>query len=87
MTIDEDGPPCQGHCNNRGCLEVLASATGSCARPTRGQPAAGRYPGGHPGDGEELDARLIIERARSGYPESLQVLEMVGRNLGIGIAN
>ena len=28
MSIDEDGPPCQGHCHNRGCLEVLASATG-----------------------------------------------------------
>ena len=28
MSIDEDGPPCQGHCRSRGCLEVLTSATG-----------------------------------------------------------
>ena len=25
MVIDMDGPPCQGHCPNRGCLEVMAS--------------------------------------------------------------
>src|SRR5205085_9593758 len=28
MVVDEYGPPCQGHCPNRGCLEVLASAVG-----------------------------------------------------------
>ena len=35
MSIDEDGPPCQGHCTNRGCLEVLASATGVMAAAQR----------------------------------------------------
>ena len=28
MVIDENGPPCQGHCPNHGCLESLASAAG-----------------------------------------------------------
>ena len=28
MVVEEDGPPCQGHCPNRGCLEVMASAIG-----------------------------------------------------------
>ena len=28
MSVDEDGPRCHGHCPNRGCLEVFASATG-----------------------------------------------------------
>ena len=27
MVIDMDGPPCQGNCPNRGCLEALASGT------------------------------------------------------------
>src|SRR5437763_8339428 len=27
-SVDENGPPCRGHCPNRGCLDVLASATG-----------------------------------------------------------
>ena len=35
MSIDEDGPPCQGHCHSRGCLEVLASATGVMAAAQR----------------------------------------------------
>jgi glucokinase len=27
MVIDLDGPPCQGYCPNRGCLESLASGS------------------------------------------------------------
>ena len=27
MVIDMDGPPCQGNCPNRGCLEVMASGS------------------------------------------------------------
>ena len=27
VVIDQAGPPCQGNCPNRGCVEVLASGT------------------------------------------------------------
>ena len=27
MVVDMDGPPCQGNCPNRGCLEAVASGT------------------------------------------------------------
>ena len=27
MVVDMDGPPCQGACPNRGCLEVMASGS------------------------------------------------------------
>ena len=27
MVIDFDGPPCQGNCPSRGCLETFASGT------------------------------------------------------------
>ena len=27
MVVDMDGPPCQGTCPNRGCLEVMASGS------------------------------------------------------------
>ena len=88
MTIDEDGPPCQGHCPNRGCLEVLASATGIMREANA---LADARPAGTlreaRGGGAVLDARFVIEHARIGDAESLQVLETVGRNLGIGIAN
>jgi glucokinase len=67
---------------------VLASATGimreantlADARPA-GTMREAR------GGGAVLDARFVIEHARIGDAESLQVLETVGHNLGIGIAN
>jgi glucokinase len=88
MTIDEDGPPCQGHCNSRGCLEVLASATGVMA-------AAQRVVSSHPhgplaraqAAGEDLVARLVIEHAKAGEPDALEAFAIVGRHLGIGISN
>ena len=80
MTIDEDGPPCQGHCPNRGCLEVLASATGIMREANA---LADARPAGTlreaRGGGAVLDARFVIEHARSGDAESLQVLETVGQ--------
>jgi glucokinase len=88
MTIDEDGPPCQGHCPNRGCLEVLASATGVMAAAE--QIASQRPNGSLAGiraAGESLEARLIIDRARAGDAEAADVFRVVGRHLGIGIAN
>jgi glucokinase len=88
MSIDENGPPCQGHCQSRGCLEVLTSATGVMA-------AAGRIADERPDGslavarrrGEELDPRYVIEQAKRGDPESQEVLAVVGRHLGVGIAN
>ena len=88
MSIDADGPPCQGHCPNRGCLEVLASATGIMreANALADASPAGTLRAAR-GDGADLDARFVIEHARIGDPESLQVLETIGRHLGTGIAN
>ncbi len=88
MSIDEDGPPCQGHCNNRGCLEVLASATGvmSAANTLANEQPSGRLANARVG-GTELDARFIIDRAEAGDREAREVLRRVGRHLGVGIAN
>ena len=76
MTIDADGPPCQGHCPNRGCLEVLASATGIMREANT---LADARPAGTlreaRGGGAVLDARFVIEHARIGDAEALQVLE------------
>jgi glucokinase len=88
MSIDEDGPPCQGHCTNRGCLEVLCSATGVLAaanaiadeRP-HGTLAAARSAG------LDLDAHVVIEQARAGDVDARDVFRVVGRHLGVGIAN
>jgi glucokinase len=88
MTIDEDGPPCQGHCPNRGCLEVLVSATGVMAAAER---IANQRPDGTIAQirehGQELDVRMVIDHARAGDPDAGEVFRAVGRHLGIGIAN
>ena len=88
MSIDEDGPPCQGHCTNRGCLEVLASATGvmSAANALADEQPSGRLASARSG-GTELDTRFIIVRAEAGDREAREVLRRVGRHLGVGIAN
>jgi glucokinase len=88
MSIDEDGPPCQGHCTNRGCLEVLCSATGILAAANR--IADERPHGGLAGArsaGEDLDAHFVIDRAKEGDTEARDVFRIVGRHLGVGIAN
>ena len=88
MTIDIDGPPCQGLCPGRGHLEALASgrATDLLAREL----AAAR-PDGDLGraaaDGREVDARLAVDLAADGPGDARELLEKVGFNLGIGIAN
>jgi glucokinase len=88
MTIDADGPPCQGTCPGRGHLEALASGTATDALVERiaaegpdgdlGQAAAG---------GRKLDARLAVELALHGPGDAREALEVVGTHLGVGIAS
>jgi glucokinase len=88
MVIDENGPPCQGHCPNHGCLESLASAAG--VRAAAAQIAAGRPDGTLAKAGaarEPVDPRLVIDGALDGDPDCVDALAIVGRHLGVGIAN
>jgi glucokinase len=39
------------------------------------------------GGGHDLDVRFVIEHAASGDAESQEVMAVVGRHLGVGIAN
>jgi glucokinase len=39
MVVDFDGPPCQGNCPNRGCLEVMASGSALVRGPRCASPA------------------------------------------------
>ena len=88
MTIDLDGPPCQGACPGRGCLETHASGT-ALAREAR--LAAQREPASALGraraDGRTLDGELVTALARAGDTAAVAVLAGVGRNLGAGIAS
>jgi glucokinase len=88
VVIDYDGPPCQGNCPNRGCLEALASGT-ALAREAleiarrRSDSGLGRALAG----GRELAGPLVTELAHDGDPAALEAIELVGRRLGVGIAN
>lgn len=88
VVVDENGPPCQGHCPNHGCLEVLASATGIRHAAAA---VADRTPGGTlataRAGGADLGPRLVIEQALAGDAECREVLGVVGRHLGVGIAS
>jgi len=85
--VDIDGPPCQGGCPGRGCLEAVASGTaiGRAGEAAAGDPesALGRaLASGRPPTGE-----LVTELALDGDGAARSVLERVGGRLGVGILN
>ena len=88
MVIDENGPPCQGHCPNHGCLESLASAAG--VRRAAEQVAAERPSGTLARAiraGGAAEVRVVIDGALAGDADCVEALAIVGRHLGAGIAN
>ncbi|HXV05570.1 MAG TPA: ROK family protein, partial [Solirubrobacterales bacterium] len=82
VTIDFDGPPCQGSCPGRGCVEALASGT---ALGREGRAAAEREPGSTLGrmlaDGREIEGRAVTEAALGGDRVAIAVFELIGRRL------
>jgi glucokinase len=86
--VDLDGPPCQGGCPNRGCLEAFASGT---AIGREGAAAARRAPDSALGralaDGREVTGGLVTEVAHDGDEAAIEVLSLVGRRLGAGLSS
>jgi glucokinase len=88
VTIDLDGPRCQGTCPGFGHLEVLASGTaaGKLVQEVVAQgPDSGLARA--VSAGREPDARLAVELAREGDAEARGLLAEIGRRLGVGIAS
>ncbi len=87
ITLDLNGPPCQGRCPGRGHLEAMASGT---AADGFAREAAARNPEGDLGraaaEGKTVDARLAVELAAKGPGDARDVLDHVGYHLGVGIA-
>jgi glucokinase len=87
ITVDLDGPPCQGNCPNRGCLETLASGT---ALAREGWQIAEQRPDSALGRalaaGREVDGALVTELAHDGDAAAREAVALIGRNLGAGIA-
>jgi glucokinase len=88
MVVDMDGPPCQGHCPNRGCLEVMASGS---ALVREASLRVARRPDtalGHAlEEGRELTGPFVTELAHDGDPVARDAIETVGRALGVGLSS
>ncbi len=88
MVIDQDGPPCQGACPNRGCLEALASGT---ALAKQAGLAAARNPDSALGklaaEAEAVDGRQATDAALAGDRVAIQVVATIGRRLGAGLSS
>jgi glucokinase len=88
MVIDMDGPPCQGNCPNRGCVEALASGTALAREAVRiagerRDSALARALA----DGRELAGPLVTELAHDGDEAALEAIELLGTRLGVAIAS
>lgn len=87
MSIDPDGPPCQGDCPNRGCLETYVSGT---ALGLAGERAAAADPGSALGEvlasGREITGALVTEMAFDGDADALAAMTEMGERLGAGLA-
>jgi glucokinase len=88
MTLDLDGPPCQGTCPGRGHLEALASgtATGELARKIAAERPDGDL-GRAAAEGRSVDARLAVDLAAEGPGDARDLLELIGGILGEAIVS
>ena len=88
IVIDHAGPPCQGNCPNRGCVEALASGT---ALGREGRIAADAHPDSALGRrrraGEEIDGRVVTEVAIEGDGIAVEVVATIGRRLGVALSS
>jgi glucokinase len=88
VTIELDGPLCQGNCPSRGCVETFASGT---AIGREGRAAAEREPDSALGRvlarGEPVDGRAVTVAAREGDRTAIGVFDLVGRRLGAALAS
>jgi glucokinase len=88
ITLELDGPPCQGTCPGFGHLEALASGT---ATDHLAKKIAAERPDGDLGraaaEGRTVDARLAVDLAAEGPGDARDLLDRVGFVLGTGIAS
>lgn len=87
ISVDGNGPPCQGGCPNRGCIETMCSGT-ALTRMFRefGQAHPESALGALHADGA-LDSRAGLALAQQGDPDALAVLTNAGEWLGVAVTS
>jgi len=88
IVIDFHGPPCQGNCPNRGCVEAFASGM-ALAREARriAQERPGSGLARVVSEGRALAGPLVTELAHDGDPAAIEAIELIGARLGIAISS
>jgi glucokinase len=88
MVVDIDGPPCQGNCPNRGCIEAVASGT---ALGREGREAAERAPESALGralaEKGEVTGEAVTNAALAGDETAREVVALIGRRLGVAFSS
>jgi glucokinase len=88
VVIDYNGPPCQGNCPSRGCVEALASGH---ALAREGAAAAEGAPGSALGEalarGEEISGKTVTDAALAGDETAREVVALIGARLGVAMAS
>ena len=89
IVIEADGPPCQGNCPNRGCVESLASGTAIAARGPRsgGARARTRRSGGRSPAAPSSTAARSPTPALEGDEAARGVLALAGRRIGVALSS
>ncbi len=80
---DEETEHC--NCGGKGCVEQVASATG-IAREARRTMAASDAPSAMRKYGDMINAKNVLDEAKAGDAMALEVVETVGRYLGLMMA-
>jgi glucokinase len=86
VVIDINGPPCQGNCPGRGCLEALASGTAlgreglAAAESDSDSVLAAML-----AEGQRIDGKAVTEAALGGDPTAIAVFDLIGTRLGSGL--
>lgn len=80
---DEETEHC--NCGGVGCLEQIASATG-IAREARRKMAASNIPSAMREFGDQITAKDVLDSAKAGDALANEVMEVVGRYLGLALA-
>jgi glucokinase len=88
VVIDINGPPCQGNCRGRGCIETMASGT---ALGREGRAAAEEDPdsvlAAILAEGQPVDGKAVTEAALGGDPTAIAVFDLVGTRLGVALTS
>ena len=82
VVIDYDGPPCQGSCPNRGCLETMCSGT---ALERDAREVAARHPESALAKGP-IDGKSIVAAADAGDEQALALFDRLGMLFGVGLS-